>query len=127
MIRKSGNVTTTVKKPISSKLKVKVFKSEPDNLRRLCGEEVQIDDEGNEYFVIPSCFGELMSKQYPRYSVGEEFLPQADIDSLAKPEAKSIIEEKKEAEKKKRGNPNWGKKKDVEEEEDSEDASDENG
>lgn len=126
MIRKAGNVTTTLTNKISSKIKVKIFKKEPDNLQSLLGERVKTDEQGNEYFVVPASFGEYIAKVFPNYTVGDEFLPESDLATLAKPEIKSIVEEKKEAEKKKRGNPNWGKKKEIEEEEDN-DAVDENG
>lgn len=127
MIRKAGDVTVVLSNQISSKIKKKVFKKEPDNLRCLCGDPVQYDENGNEYFVIPASFGDYVKKTFPNYTVGDEFLPEADIATIAKPEVKSVAEEKKEAEKKKRGNPNWGKKKEIVEEEDDEDATDENG
>jgi hypothetical protein len=126
MIRKSHDVVKeTLTNKISSKIKVKVFKSEPDSLRSLYGEPVQSDAEGNEYFVVPAHLSDYTSRVFPKYTVGDEFLPDNDLEKLAKTETKSITEEKVEAEKKKRGNTNWGKKK-IHTEND-EDAADENG
>ena len=112
---------------LSNKLRVKVTKTRPDNLRHLCGEEVQVDEKGNEYFIIPASCGEYVGKVFTAYTLGEEFLPEEEILKLKEKKTVPTIDEtfppddenpKYDKEehfsenigKRKPGNPNWGKK-----------------
>lgn len=105
---------------ISVRLRRKVYKPEPDALRFLCGDEVKEDEEGRQYFEIPSAFAEYVGKVFTRYEVGDEFLPENKDTLKAVPHRSVEITESNIENQptdpllciaKKRGNPNWGKKK----------------
>jgi hypothetical protein len=98
---------------ISSRVKVRVTKKEPDALKLLCGEHVQTEPDGTQFFIIPAHQGERVKEMFVKYEVGEEFLPDEEIEKLRTP--KVVPEVKAEHhgdhhEKKVRGNPNWKKK-----------------
>lgn len=114
---------------ISAFVKVKITKKEPDAKTSLCGEKVQIDKNGNEFFVIPEHQAKYISETFPNYTVSKGFLPQASLDKINSESElnESIIdtvhigtpdlatEDNEEEEthtitispKKQRGNPNW--------------------
>jgi len=100
--------------------KVRVSKPEPDNLKMMCGEPLQIDEKGNEYFVIPAHQAEYVSKIFSRYQVSDEFLPDDVVETMQGKKQPDVVIPVSEGniietpqmhvEVKKRGNPNWGKK-----------------
>ena len=65
---------------ILNKVKVKVYKKTPDDRTSLCGEPVQSDENGREYFIIPSHQAEYISLVFRHYEVGEEFIPENPED-----------------------------------------------
>lgn len=60
---------------IAARIKVACYKpaDNPDNRTSMCGEPMQIDEDGREFFVIPSHAAELHKKLFPTYEFGEEF------------------------------------------------------
>lgn len=90
---------------ISSRVKVKVVKTENDALKLLCGEYVQKDENGVEYFIIPAHQAQYVSEVFTKYKVGEEYLPDEELEKLRTPKVSEPNQEKKI-----RGNPNWKKK-----------------
>ena len=115
---------------ISSYVKVKVSKPQPDALTSICGERVQTDKDGNEFFIIPEHAAKYQKEIHPVYTFSKGFLPQ---DAYAKLNAESnvntpVIGEEPVAvpikaadplppipPRKSRGNPNWGKKRTMDE------------
>ena len=99
---------------ISGFSKVRVTKPEPDALRSLCGEKVQIDKDGNEFFLIPEHQAKYQAELHPAYKVSKGFLPKELLDKLQEESGRNAGEVTGEDEasvpKKHRGNPNWGKK-----------------
>ena len=82
-------------------LRVMVTKPVPDSRNSLCGEPVQTDGEGNQFFIIPAHQAAYQKAIHPQYVFGEEFVPGQ------KPEVDKETEE--QIVKAKRGNPNWVK------------------
>lgn len=114
---------TTLMEQLSTSVKIKVTKPEPDALRSLYGEPVQIDEDGVEFFVVPAHLSQYTRDVFPKYVISKDFLPD---DEIMKLKTKSE-EAKKEAattppQAKKRGNPNWVKKTGQEEDDESDDA-----
>lgn len=93
----------SISEKFTSSLKVKVTKNESDSRNSLCGGKMQVDDEGNEYFIIPAHQAEYQSKIHPHYTFGPEFVPD-DASTGASKEEKQTV-------KPLRGNPNWRKNK----------------
>jgi hypothetical protein len=115
---------TTLSEDISARVKVKVLKPEPDALRHLYGEHVQTDEHDQEYFVVPAHQAKYTREVFPRYTVSDEFLPDEEIDKLRVKSKEVKIEQntQKQTEteegvvvKKKVGNPNFGKKRHMDE------------
>lgn len=111
--------TKTLIDQISSSVKVKITKPEPDALRSLFGEPVKTDEDGREFFLVPAHTAQYARETFPKYSISDEFLPDEEIGKL-----KEKSDENKKAgpsfnKQKKRGNPNWVKKENTEEEEDA--------
>lgn len=108
---------------ISQFVKVKVTKKEPDAKTLLCGEHVQTDANGNEFFIIPEHQAKYVSDLFPNYTVSKGYLPQQEISKLSEESAKNadVAMVKTEAEtegdtvatptKKPRGNPHWRRQK----------------
>lgn len=94
--------------------KVRVSKREPDNLRSLAGEPVQVDDKSNEFFIIPAHLAEYIRKVFSTYTVSDEFLSDDVLEKLKEKKNEKKVEGREgEAETQpqaKRGNPNWTKK-----------------
>jgi hypothetical protein len=61
-------------------VKVKVVKSENDGRVLLCGEPVQVGDDGKEFFVIPAHQAEYVKTTCPGWIVGEEFMPEVKAE-----------------------------------------------
>lgn len=61
-------------KEFEKTLKVKVTKNFPDGRVILCGEPVQVDESGNEFFVIPQHQAEYIKTSCPGWTVSEEFV-----------------------------------------------------
>jgi len=61
---------------LGNKMKVKVTKdpARMDDRCSLCGEPVQQDDEGNQFFIIPAHTADYQSKLHPHYNFGEPFI-----------------------------------------------------
>jgi hypothetical protein len=61
---------------LGNKMKVKVTKplDRLDDRASLCGEPVQHDDEGNQYFVIPAHAADYQSQLHPHYIFSEPFI-----------------------------------------------------
>lgn len=134
---------------ISGFSKVKVMKPEPDALRSICGEKVQTDKDGNEYFLIPEHQAKYQAELHPGYKFSKGFLTKETLAKLnAESERNALVQNIDDATeqddtpdspstdlpegtvipqeipkhpvKKHRGNPNWGKKHKVQEPVDAE-------
>lgn len=123
---------------ISSHVKVKVTKKEPDAMNSLCGSPVKTDENGNEYFIIPEHQASYIGQVFPKYTVSKGFLPPdalANLNAESEANKQSVGYIRQEGEKdedeegevstlpegtvisqelpskpKARGNPNWRKK-----------------
>lgn len=118
MLLKTKEHKTTLSEDISARVKVKVSKPEPDALRSLYGEPVIVDENDQEYFIVPAHKAQYTREVFPKYIVSEEFLPDSEINKL-RDKSKNIQTEQPKSEEstqenpptvKKRGNPNWSKK-----------------
>ena len=60
---------------IQARIKVAAYKPEknPDNRTSLCGEPMQVDEDGREFFIIPGHCAEHHKKLFPSYEFSEEF------------------------------------------------------
>ena len=60
---------------IASRIKVAAYKpvDNPDNRLSMCGELMQTDEDGREFFVIPAHAAEMHAKLFPSYEFSEEF------------------------------------------------------
>ena len=60
---------------IAARIKVKVYKplKNPDDRLSLCGEPVQTDEEGRQFFIIPSHQAKYQKELHAHYEFGEEF------------------------------------------------------
>ena len=60
---------------IQARIKVAAYKPEnnPDNRMTLCGEPLQRDEYGREFFIIPGHCAEHHKKLFPSYEFSEEF------------------------------------------------------
>ena len=58
-----------------SRIKVAAYKpaDTPDNRTSRCGEPLQYDEDGREFFVIPGHCAEMHKKLFPTYEFSEEF------------------------------------------------------
>lgn len=63
---------------LANKMKVKVYKPEDrlDDRPTLCGEPVQFDDDGRQFFTIPAHQADYQSKLHPHYEFGEAFIDE---------------------------------------------------
>ncbi|GEM_PF-3213508 len=61
---------------VLSKVKVRFYKKTEDDRTSLCGEPMQIDEKGREFFEIPAHQADYISKVFPHYEMGEEFIPE---------------------------------------------------
>ncbi len=64
---------------ILAKAKVRVYKKTPDDRISLCGEEMQIDENGYAYFDIPAHQADYIKAVFPHYEVGEEYIPEEKV------------------------------------------------
>ena len=61
------------------KIKVKVTKLLPDGRKKLCGEDVQSDGKGKEYFIVPGHQAAYLKTMFHgQYVIGEEFIPKEE-------------------------------------------------
>jgi hypothetical protein len=58
-------------------VKVKVTKQEGDGRTVLCGEPLQIGEDGKEFFIIPAFQGKYI-RETTGYDVSDEFLPEEE-------------------------------------------------
>lgn len=63
---------------ILNKVKVRVYKVTHDDRVSLCGEPVQTDKEGRQYFDIPAHQADYIKAVFPQYEVGDEFMPEKE-------------------------------------------------
>lgn len=59
----------------AKQVKVKVTKKEGDGRVLLCGEQMQVDEDGKEFFIIPAHQSEYI-KNTTGYDVSEEFVSE---------------------------------------------------
>lgn len=59
-----------------SKVKVRVDKKQPDDRTSLCGEPVQTDEEGRQFFIIPAHQADYIKDTFSYYEVGEQFIEE---------------------------------------------------
>lgn len=66
-------------------IKVKVYKKNADGRRSLCGEKVQVDGKGREFFAIPGHQRDYIKSLFEgQYEIGEEYLPEVAGDAAEK-------------------------------------------
>lgn len=58
----------------AKKVFVRVTKKENDARTLLCGEEMQYDDNGRQFFFIPAHQKEYIRATIPGYEIGEEII-----------------------------------------------------
>lgn len=63
---------------VQNRMRVKVVKpaDQLDDRLSLCGEPVQTDEDGNQYFVIPAHQAEYQMKLHPHYIFGEPYIEE---------------------------------------------------
>lgn len=67
---------------ILGKVKVKVYKKVEDDRTSLCGEPLQIDEQGRKYFEIPAHQADYIASVFPHYEMGDEYIPsEENIDN----------------------------------------------
>lgn len=59
-----------------SQVKVKVTKRDSDGRVLLCGEPVQTDEDGKQFFIIPAHQAEYIKATCIGWDVSEEFVPE---------------------------------------------------
>lgn len=66
---------SSIEDKISARIKCRAYKNaeSPDARESLCGEKVQMDEEGREYFEIPGHQREYLSKLMPSYTFSEAY------------------------------------------------------
>lgn len=64
-----------VEDKVNRSIKCRAYKNEesPDGRESLCGERVQVDENGREFFEIPGHQREYISKLLPSYDVTEAY------------------------------------------------------
>lgn len=58
----------------AAKCVVKVVKSDNDARTILCGEEVQVDKDGKQFFIIPAHQASYIKNTCPGWTVTDEFV-----------------------------------------------------
>jgi hypothetical protein len=71
----------TVQDKMIERFKVKVIKTSPDDRSSLCGEPMQKDADGTQYFLIPGHQADYINRMFPNYQVSEPFIPGVDLES----------------------------------------------
>jgi len=76
---------------IANRTKVKVFKpvDRLDDRLTLCGEHVQHDDEGRQFFIVPAHAVEYQSKLHPHYEFGEPYVEEVEKKKAGRPAKES--------------------------------------
>ena len=72
---------------ISAKLKCRAFKNRenPDARESLCGEPLQRDKDGREFFEVPGHQREYLKKLLPSYEITEIY----EVEPAARPDKKA--------------------------------------
>lgn len=66
---------STIEEKVQARIKCKAYKNKdnPDDRMSLCGEPVQTDKKGRQFFVIPGHQREYLKKLLPSYEFGESY------------------------------------------------------
>lgn len=66
---------SSIEDMISAKIKCKAYKNQenPDGRESLCGEPLQTDENGREFFEIPGHQRDYLRKLFPSYEFSESY------------------------------------------------------
>lgn len=67
-------MSKSISEAILAKVKVRVTKTVRDDRKTLCGEPVQFDQDGNQFFVVPGHQADYVKNLFPRYAISDEFI-----------------------------------------------------
>lgn len=70
---------------LTNRMKIRVYKpvDRLDDRLSLCGDKVQYDDEGRQFFIIPAHAADYQSKLHPHYEFGEPYIDGEELKKKA--------------------------------------------